>query len=68
MDMHIVDELCHYTKPVSAGGRYLTIRVILGPQPLGHFIAAALHQCFHTGRLPTSDRNDGKTRNSKIWD
>lgn len=31
-DMHIVDELCHYAKPVSEGGRDLTIRVILGPQ------------------------------------
>eukprot|EP00977_Amphora_coffeiformis_P028349 scaffold34935_cov189-Amphora_coffeaeformis.AAC.5 len=31
-DMHIVDELCHYAKPVSAGGRDLKIRVILGPQ------------------------------------
>lgn len=31
-DMHIVDELCHYAKPVSAGGRDLKIQVILGPQ------------------------------------
>eukprot|EP00978_Attheya_sp_CCMP212_P016691 scaffold43955_cov50-Attheya_sp.AAC.1 len=33
-DMHIADELRHYPKPVMAGGRDVTIRVILGPQRL----------------------------------
>eukprot|EP00978_Attheya_sp_CCMP212_P007643 scaffold17725_cov41-Attheya_sp.AAC.2 len=67
-DMHIVNKLCHYAKTVSAGGRDVTIRVILGPQ---RWVTSELQRfvnAFARGRSPTSGRNDRKTRNSKIWD
>lgn len=31
-DMHFLDELCHYAKPVVLGGRGLVVRVTVGPQ------------------------------------
>jgi hypothetical protein len=49
-DMRIVDELCHCAKPISEGGRDLTIRVILGPQrwvtsELQRFVNAFTQEC-----------------------
>lgn len=31
-DLHIIDELCHYAKPVADGGKNLSVRIILGPE------------------------------------
>lgn len=43
-DLQVVDELCHYAQPVAAGGRHLTIRVIVGPQ---RWVTAELQRFVH---------------------
>lgn len=31
-DLHFIDELCHYAKPIEQGGKNLEIRIVLGPE------------------------------------
>ena len=31
-DLHFIDELCHYAKPIEHGGKNLKIRIVLGPE------------------------------------
>jgi hypothetical protein len=31
-DLHLIDELCYYAKPVVDGGKNLSVRIILGPE------------------------------------
>lgn len=31
-DLHFIDELCHYAKPVVDGGKNISVRIILGPE------------------------------------
>ncbi|KAL3923040.1 MAG: hypothetical protein SGILL_001875, partial [Bacillariaceae sp.] len=65
-DLHFIDELCHYAKPVADGGKNLSVRIILGPgdwvrDRLNGYISLASTEGGRTMRKAAVDRLAVKT-------